>query len=251
MRDKNKVIEDLNKFIKSESSNCIVLGTDVQKKHLNVLKYLNDLGMKLKVLIRINAMNECEYLLGKFKTGVPKKVQNLTIYVDSMNVKSQNNTPRNFNCIVVYPIDSLKGISDPNISDILNYREAEKVFWVSNHDSYDYSYLKEICDISDVIEMDNDDESIHNRIVNNTNKVERENFNKLYVDNLSYYKIEEALNSKYNLGGIYTSSMGTELLPGQFGEFTFGGHKATKVFSIKVKEEKENGKYVLLVKIKS
>ena len=146
MRDKNKVIEDLNKFIKSESSNCIVLGTDVQKKHLNVLKYLNDLGMKLKVLIRINAMNECEYLLEKFKTGVPKKVQNLTIYVDSMNVKSQNNTPRNFNCIVVYPIDSLKGISDPNISDILNYREVEKVFWVSNHDSYDYSYLKEICD---------------------------------------------------------------------------------------------------------
>lgn len=249
MRDKEEVIEKLDDFIKSDSKHCLVIGTDLQKKHKNILVYLNKLGKKLRILVRINSMQECEYMLGsKFKTGTPKKIGNLIIYVDSMNVTSQSNTPREFSCIIVYPIGSLKGINDNNLTDILNFRKADKVFWVSNHDNIDYSYLKAICDIKDIIEINAEDDVIHERILTNNIIKENEDFDKLYVDNLSYYKVEEALNNKYNLGGVYTSSMGQELVIGHFGEYIFGGSRATKEFFIKVLNEKENEKYVLLVK---
>ncbi|MBI6874643.1 hypothetical protein [Clostridium aciditolerans] len=252
MRNKEEVIISLNEFLKSSEKHCLVVGTNVQKKLFDVLRYLNSLEKHLKILIRISSMQDCEYILKfKAKTGAIKKISNLSIQVDSMQSKSQENTHKNFNCILVYPIGSLKGIEDKNIQDIINDRNSEKVFWISNHDNIDYSYLKDICDIKHVIEINNSDDIIHNRILsNNGNEIidKKNNFDKLFVNDLSYYSIEEAIDEKYNLGGIYTSSMGQELTVGIFNEYIFGGHKATKRFCIKVLKEKEDEKFVLLVK---
>ncbi|WP_346878988.1 hypothetical protein [Clostridium sp. UBA7791] len=250
MRDKVKTIAELDSFIKSDSKHCLILGTDIQNKHWNVLRYLNRLSKNLRILIRIDSMTECEYILKyKAKTGSPKKIKKLSIYVDSMQSKSQQSTPRKFNCILIYPIAGLKGIKDKNIDDILNHMYSQKVFWISNHDNTNYSYLKEICNIKHTILMNNDDEVIHNRILSNYKGLDnREEFKKAYVDNLSYYRVEDAIDSIFNMGGISTSSMGQELILGSFGKYTFGGNKKSKTFFIKVKENMENGKYVLLIK---
>lgn len=252
MRDKVKTIAELDSFIKSDSKHCLIVGTDVQNKHFNVLKYLNNLSKKLRILVRINSMTDCEYILKyKAKTGIPKRVDNLSIYVDSMQSKSQELTPREFNCILVYPIGSLKGIKDNNIDDILNYRDTEKVFWISNHDNVDYSYLKDICNIKHTIFMNNNDDDIHDRILNNsTISRNKEEFKVAYVDNLSYHRVEEVIDSIFNMGGIYTSSMGHTLTLGEFGEYIFGGNKKSKTVFIKVREDMENDKYVLLIKDK-
>ncbi|MGL5694656.1 MAG: hypothetical protein ACRCXA_11305, partial [Peptostreptococcaceae bacterium] len=145
MRNEKLTLNQIEEFIKSDSKHCLVKGTDVNKKHLNILKYLNSLGKKLRILIRINSMQNSETFLGyNAQTNKLRKVNNLNIYVDSMQVSSQRNTPKEFSCIIVYPIDSLKGINDKNIDDILNNKVASKIFWISHHDSTDYSYLKEI-----------------------------------------------------------------------------------------------------------
>ena len=248
MRNEILTLNKIEEFIKSDSKHCLIKGTNVNKKHLNILKYLNSLGKKLRILIRINSMQNSETFLGyNAKTNKPRKIGNLNIYVDSMQASSQKNTPREFSYIIVYPIESLKGISDKNIDDILNHKVASKIFWISHHDSTDYSYIKEICDIKSEINIDSNDDVIHNNIKNNTRLKEGDKFDKLLVEGLSYYNIEDAINETYKMGGIYTSSMGQELIPGSFGNYTFGGHKSTKVFNIKVKEDKEDNKYILLV----
>ncbi len=249
MRNQDQVIKSLNEFMNSYSKHCMVIGTDIQEKHMNILAYLALLDKSFKVLLRVDSMNNGKYLLGSnIKTGVATKMNKLTIYVDSMQVKSQNNTPDEFDCILVYPIAALKGFTDNNLVDIINDRKAQKVFWISNRDNYDNEYLKYICNIKHIIEMNNDDDEVHNRIIENTIKTNTEEYDKLLVDNLSYYDIEEAIDNKYKMGGIYTSSMGQELCAGSFNEYIFGGNKSSKAFCIKVLENKENNKYVLLVK---
>lgn len=251
MKDIKKVKEQLDNFINSEHKSCLVIGTNWQKKHKNIISYLNNLNKKIKILIRISSMQECEYILGvRTKTGIPIHSKNLTIYVDSFQKKSQDNTHKNFNCILIYPADSLKGIDDDNIYDILNNRNSEKIFWISNHDGVDFTYLEQMCNIKDIIEINTEDEEINNRILENKEIYKKYDFDKLYVNSLDYYHLEEAINNQYNLGGIYTSEgIGQELIPGSLNKCTFGGHKASKKFIIKVLEEKVNNKYILLTKL--
>lgn len=249
IRDKEVVTQKLNDFIHSGNKSCLVLGTNIQKKHKNIIGYLNSLDKHLKILIRINSMQESESILGfKAKTGSIIRVKKLSIQVDSMQSRSQDNTYRNFNCILVYPIGSLKGMEDDNIIDILNYRNAEKIFWISNYDSEDYLYLINLCNIKDIIEINTDDDVIHKRILENNQYIENKTFDKLLINGLSYYDVERGIDEKYSLGGISTSSMGQELVVGSFDKYIFGGSKKTKSFYIKVLEEKENGKYVLIIK---
>jgi hypothetical protein len=68
------------------------------------------------------------------------------------------------------------------------------------------------------------------------------------LDNLSYYRVEDVIDSIFNMGGIYTSSKGHELNHGEFGEYIFCGNKKSKTIFIKVKEDMKNGKYVLLIR---
>lgn len=120
-------INQFDNFIKSKEGNCLVIGTNYQKKHFNVIKYLNSVDKRLRILIRIPTIQDSEMILGyKAKAGVARKINKLSIYVDSFQTKSQEKTPRQFNCIIIYKIESLKEISDKNIIDTLNYRKSEK-----------------------------------------------------------------------------------------------------------------------------
>lgn len=172
--------EQFEKTIQYESKSILVTGSNSFTKYLKVLQYLDSLGKRLKVLIRINSIQNSETILkDNIKMGTPRKVGNLTIYVDSMQSISQRNTPRDFNYIIVYPIDSLEGVGDDNIDDILNYRQAEKILWISCQDLDDYIYVKEICDIEAEI-------VIGDKIVNDdtSRRYSGCKFDKLFVDNL-------------------------------------------------------------------
>lgn len=251
MKNKEIVKEQLDNFINSEQTSCLVVGTNWQNKHKNIIGYLNTLNKKLKILIRIPSMQDVEYILGiKAKSGTPIKLNNLTIYVDSFQKKSQEKTHKNFNSILLYPADSLKGMDDDNINDILNNRNSEKIFWISNHDNVDFTYLEQICNIKHIIEIDTDDDIIHKRILDNKEIIKKHIFDKIHAKSLNYGHVEEAINNKYNLGGIYTSGgIGQELMIGSLNKCTFGGYKSTKTFIIKVLEEKDDEGYILLTKM--
>lgn len=249
MRDNKKIKNDIDSFILSKDKHCLVTGTDVNCKHLEILKYLNSLNKKLRVLIRINAMSNCESLLksNNFKTGTPRKVDNLILYVDSMQINSQRHTPQKFNCIIVYPIDSLKGMEDKNIQDILACREAEKVFWTSWQDNKEFNYLKEICDINHNITINHKDEEIHNRIMENNQILDNQEFIRLKVNDLNYSTIEDAISKEYSLGIIDSSSLGSCMKEGELGEFTLTSNQKSSKFIIKAKKYDEQ-EFILLVK---
>ncbi|EOU1700231.1 hypothetical protein LTX14_001382 [Clostridium perfringens] len=246
-----KVYTKFDDFIKSEEKNCLIVGTNCQKKHWEVLRYLNNLNKKLRILIRIPTMQNSEGILKyKAKTGVPKKVGNLSIYVDSLQVRSQENTPSDFNYIIVYPIEGLKGISDKNILDILNYRNSEKIFWVSNHDTVDFEYLKLMCDIKDTIIIDNEDKNIHDRIKAELIPKANEEFDKISVENLSYPCIENSISKRYKLGSVQSSSLPHELVGGSVDEYILIGNKKSISCIIKVPPKFEENKYILVKIIK-
>lgn len=81
-------------------------------------------------------------------------------------------------------------------------------------------------------------------------KLLKEESNVAYVDDLSYHGVENAIDSIFNMGGINTSTIEPTLKLGQSGEYIFGGNKKSKTIFIKVKEDMENGKYVLLMREK-
>lgn len=247
----NDEINQFDNFIKSKDESCLVIGTNYQKKHFHVIKYLNSLNKNLRILIRIPTMQDSDIILGyKAKTGVPRKINKLSIYVDSFQSKSQEKTPREFNCIIIYPIGSLKGISDKNIIDILNYRKSEKVFWVSNHDNIDFTYLKSMCDINKEIIIDNDNIDVHNRIIENSKILKTDSFEKVEVESLSYYYVEKVISEKYNLGIVETSSLPQELVIGVVDEYILGGSKKTVTCIIKVPKEYGNDrKYIFTKKL--
>lgn len=249
--DKN-IKGKIDEFIEGKEKNCLVTGTYFQEKHFEILRYLNRLDKKLRVLIRIPTMQNSETIL-KYKavTGIPKKINKLSIYVDSLQSKSQEKTPREFNCIIVYPVESLKGLADPNIIDILNYRKTEKIFWVSNHDNVDLSYLKNMCDINDEVVINNVNEDIHNRVNANLKVIESENLEKIEVENLSYYYVERAISDKYKLGLVETSSIPPELVKGVVGSYILGASRKTVKCIIKVPiNYSENNKYIYAKVIK-
>ncbi|MGL5152126.1 MAG: hypothetical protein ACRC7N_16345, partial [Clostridium sp.] len=222
------------------------------EKHFEIIRYLNRLDKKLRVLIRIPTMQNSETILKyKAKTGVSKKINKLSIYVDSLQSKSQEKTPREFNCIIVYPVESLKAFSDQNIIDVLNYRKAEKIFWVSNNDSVDLSYLKIMCDMNHEIVINNVNEDIHNRINSNLKVIESDNLEKIEVENLSYHYVESAISDKYKLGLVETSSIPAELVKGVVGSYTLGASRKTVKYIIKVPTNySENNKYIYVKVIK-
>lgn len=245
----NDETNQFDNFIKSKEGNCLVIGTNYHNKHFNVIKYLNSLDKRLRILIRIPTMQDSEMVLGyKAKTGVARKINKLSIYVDSFQTKSQEKTPREFNCIIIYPIGSLKGISDKNIIDILNYRKSEKIFWISNHDNVDFTYLKLMCDIKYTIVLNNNDKIIHDRIMANIENLKLDSFEKIIVEDLSYYSVEKAISDKYNLGLIQTSSLPQELAVGSIDEYILSSGKKTISCIIKVPIKNEEESKTILVK---
>lgn len=237
----------LKEFVKSSNKSCLVTGTDLDNKRLEILRYLNSLDKKLRILIRVNSMsNTRQMFMENRKTGIPYTIGSLTIYFDSMNKKSQQKTPDKFNCIIVYPINTLKGITDDNLLDIIKYKECEKIFWISHLDNKDFEYLKLICDIEHNIIINNTDEEVHKRVGDNSYTIKKENYAELIVDNLGYHTVENAISEKYNLGMINSSSLGGEMIVGDFDSFLICGQKKRGTFFIKAKRHKD--KYKLIVK---
>lgn len=242
------VTEEFDKFIDSDEKNCLITGTLINKKHLSVLKYLNDLGKKIRILVRVNSMSNLEDFFGKkYKTGAPYKVGNLTIYFDSMDSKSQRNTPREFSGILIYPANSLKGVDDKNIIDVLNFRESQKVFWISSHDNTDFGSLKELCDIKHNVVINDSDAQLHNRVLDNTTQEKQSELLKIEVENLSYSSIEIGIAKFFKLGNVYTSSLSQSMNVGEFDCFILGGERRTSSFIIKAKKD-EVGQYYILIK---
>ncbi|WP_142414996.1 hypothetical protein [Hathewaya massiliensis] len=72
------------------------------------------------------------------------KVENLRMYIDTINKKSWRN--ERYNVSIMYPVDSICRNKDEQRKEILDdliINTVHKVFIVSLTDSYDYSWLDE------------------------------------------------------------------------------------------------------------
>lgn len=61
-----------------------------------------------------------------------------------------------------------------------------------------------MCDIRYTIVLNNDDKIINDRIMSNIEALKLDSFEKIIVEDLSYYSVEKAISDKYNLGFIQT-----------------------------------------------
>ncbi len=148
MNTKEKAIQNILSFIRSDKKFLLLTGTHQNKKHILSLSLIfSEYPSRATVLFRANHYTNIEpflspvlHLTMKPKTGVPLEIQGgYTLYVDTINPRSWRSSPHDINVAVVYPIDSLKyDDGDDCVHDLVR-RHAQKIFLVSWTDNKDFS----------------------------------------------------------------------------------------------------------------
>ena len=167
--------QKITEFLSSEDRTMVLSGTHMFKKHKLVLKLLAKEYEGLKILLRVNSLQNTEsrdFLGFKAETGKAYKLDKNKLYIDSMNRKSWSKTPNDFDIIIFYPAGSLYNRKSEevknNLEDIFEVKNVNKIIFVTcqEGDYCDISYLKEYDDIVHVkYDSEEDDIEYHNRVL--------------------------------------------------------------------------------------
>ncbi|AVR33505.1 hypothetical protein CN936_23055 [Bacillus cereus] len=152
MNTRQKATKELVEFLVSDEKCVLLTGTYQNEKHILVFSVLRAIQEDVKVLFRVNNLNNAGVFLGveggKMQTGKAYSAGNLDIFVDSINDRSWNKTPRDLDYAILYPIDGVNKDSDKKkiIEDLFNYRNTKKIFLVSWTDNRDFGWLNDYID---------------------------------------------------------------------------------------------------------
>ncbi|MDW8781987.1 hypothetical protein [Bacillus cereus] len=152
MNTRKKVTEELVEFLISDKKCVLLTGKRQNEKHGLVLSVLRAIPDDVKVLFRVNTLNSAGDFLGergrKMQTGKKYSAGNLGVFVDSINERSWNKTPQDFDYAILYPIDAINKDTNKKkvIEDLFNYRNIKKIFLVSWVDDRDFGWLNDYID---------------------------------------------------------------------------------------------------------
>lgn len=175
MNTKYEAEKKICEFLQSDKETMVLSGTHMFKKHKLMLKVISEQCEGLKVLLRVNALQNTEnrdFLGMKVQTGVSYKLGENKLYVDSMNANSWSKTPNDFDIIIFYPAGSLQNRTSievkNNLEDIFKIKNTNKVIFITCQEGRhsDISYLKEYDDIFHVeYDSEEGDVEYHKRVL--------------------------------------------------------------------------------------
>lgn len=177
MNTKAKAEKETLEFLSSENATMVLSGTHMFKKHKLILSALANHCENLRILLRVNSLQNTvskDFLGFKMETGKPYKLGNNELYIDSMNTNSWRRTPNKFDILIFYPAGSLsnrKSIEvENNLEDIFKVKDVNKIIFVTCQEGKysDISYLKEYDNIVHIkYDSEEDDIEYHNRVLEN------------------------------------------------------------------------------------
>lgn len=168
MNTLEKAVHEIENFLTSNEKCMLLKGTNQYKKHPLVLSLINQSNEDVKILFRVNALQNLNTFLQinqNLKTGTAYNFGGNILYIDSINSQSWTKTPNDFDFAVLYPVDSAikSNRSDSILLDV--FSRSKKVILVSWTDSYDYSSIENVIDRIVTYDAEAEDPDYHSRVL--------------------------------------------------------------------------------------
>ncbi|MBD5643220.1 hypothetical protein HYH96_04840 [Clostridium botulinum] len=175
MNTREQAEKKILEFLNSENRTMVLSGTHMFKKHKLILNILAEQYENLKILFRVNSLkntNSRDFFGFEAQTGRIYELRKNILYIDSMNTKSWQKTPNDFDIIIFYPAGSLYNKNSlevkNNLQDIFYRKNVNKIIFVTCQEGEysNISYLKEYDDIVHIkYDSEEDDNEYHKRVV--------------------------------------------------------------------------------------
>lgn len=175
MNTRNEAVQAILAFIQSNERLLLLTGTYQNEKHVLVLSLvLSKYPSPAIVLFRANHLGNVEGFLSPLlnlmkapKSGVPISVgSGYALYIDTINPRSWDSSPRNVDVGIVYPIDSLEyETGDRCVQDLIRTRNAKKIFLVSWTDDVDFGWTNQFNPVRVVFDAEEENPDYHRRMI--------------------------------------------------------------------------------------
>lgn len=152
MNTKEKAIQEISGFLRSDNQVLLLTGTHQNEKHSLALSVvLAEYPAPAAILFRANHLRDIRNILKPVvalrkdsKTGTKMNVNgDYKLYVDTINPMSWKSSPSVIDIAVIYPVGSLKGSKgDDCIQDLIR-RNAKKIILVSWTDNTDIGWVEQ------------------------------------------------------------------------------------------------------------
>lgn len=181
MNGKEQAIEKITEFLQSDEKAMLITGTHQFNKHKLVMALLNKYYKNVKILFRVNGMDNLisENFVGFAgikktpKSGEVIRVKNNYYVFDSLNKTTWSKSGSKFDFAILYPTDSaMKGNINEVIEDLMKYKDIGKIFLVSWTDDkkYDYSKISQYYNSHVIYDAEEENPAYHKRVLDILNK---------------------------------------------------------------------------------
>lgn len=174
MNTRSEATEKIKQFLSSDEVYCIVTGTHQYEKHRLVLQILANFYKNGNFLFRTTTMpNATSFLESKKKleTGKGYSLKENRIYVDTIQRRTWLKTPIQIDIAIIYPLMPMeKKILLADVVEDLQFRQAQKVFFVSSFDTADMSNILEYKPFEVIYDVLEEDHDYHQRVLDNLNR---------------------------------------------------------------------------------
>ena len=152
MNTKEKATEEILSFLDSDEQVLLMTGTYQNRKHVLAMQLIfSYFPPPATILFRAGHADNFETYLrpiitlhSRPKTGKSIRIrEGYNLYVDTINPKSWQSTPRNIDLAVVYPLDVLdEDNGDDCVQDLLR-RNPRKILLISWTDNKDFNWVEQ------------------------------------------------------------------------------------------------------------
>ncbi|ASB89331.1 MULTISPECIES: hypothetical protein [Bacillus] len=173
--NKDQAIEKILSFIESEEKTALMTGTNMFRKHELVFKTITENFAGSRILLRTSSLDNAKVFMkatGALKTGVPYNLNGSTIYIDTVNKRTWDKTPNDFDFVIVYPLKPLtkQTLREELMKDLNFFKNVKKILLVSSQDTFDMSWADEYAKTKIVYDVLEEDSEYHYRVLEDLKK---------------------------------------------------------------------------------
>lgn len=177
MNGKDKAINDIVEFLKSDRRCILITGTHQYKKHVLVMALLDKYYKNAKILFRASGVNHAfstKDILGQFNLKTKKSGELFELYNNYYAVDSYKRRDTwyksndNYDFAIVFSIDAIlqNSVDIECIQELFERESIKKIFLISWTDHFDdnYSKLDKYLDAKTFYDVEEENIEYHNRV---------------------------------------------------------------------------------------
>ncbi|MBK4208843.1 MULTISPECIES: hypothetical protein [Bacillus] len=173
--NKEQAIGKILSFIETDEKIALMTGTNMFKKHELAFKTITENFAGSRILLRTSTLNNAKVFMkatGALKTGVPYNLNGSTVYIDTVNKRTWDKTPTDFDFAIVYPLMPLtkQTLREELMKDLTYFKNVKKIMLVSSQDTFDMSWADQYTKTKIVYDVLEEDSEYHYRVLEDLKK---------------------------------------------------------------------------------